>query len=326
MVGAAAAPRRAALVEGSSTTGYRVVNGENDGLPGVVVDRYADTLVLKLYSSAWLVHLEDLLDALRAVWEPERIVLRLARVVQRVVGDSAPADGATLVGEPPVGPVIFLENGLRVAADVVSGQKTGWFLDQRDNRERVRRLSRGAEVLDVFCAGGGFTLHAAAGGASSVHSVDLSAAALEATRRNLLLNSDRAAVARCVHRSTEGDAVEVMGELRRRGARVDLVVVDPPSFAAKQQQVEGALRAYRRLTGLAVDLLRPGGRLVQASCSARVPTAEFLRAVQEGAAERGVDLGDVHVTGHPIDHPVGFPEGAYLKAVFARIGDRGGAR
>ena len=322
---AAAAGRRAALAGSGATTGYRVVNGENDGLPGVVVDRYDRTVVLKLYSAAWLARLDELVAAVAAELDPERVVLRLARVVQRVAPDGSPADGATVLGPPPDGPVVFRENGLLVEADVVAGQKTGWFLDQRENRARVRELSRGARVLDVFCAGGGFTLHAAAGGATEVHSVDLSPGAVAATRRNLALNSQLPEVANCTHRTTTGDAVEAMRAMGSRNERYDLVVVDPPSFASKQDQVPGALRAYGRLTELAVGLLRPGGRLVQASCSARVPADDFVRAVNAAAEAAGARLIDSEVTGHPVDHPIGFEHGAYLKAVFARVGRSNGA-
>jgi 23S rRNA (cytosine1962-C5)-methyltransferase len=323
---AAAARRREPLTLSGSTTGYRVVNGENDGLPGVVIDRYEGTAVLKLYSGAWWAHLEQLVEAIVAALGSERVVLRLARVVQRAAPAGAPGDGATLHGPAPTGPLVFLENGLRVEADVVAGQKTGWFLDQRDNRARVRDLCAGAQVLDVFCAGGGFTLHAAAGGAAGVHSVDLSPGAVAATGRNLALNSDRAEVASCAHRTTTGDAAEVMAALRTRGERYDVVVVDPPSFASKQQQVPGALRAYGRLTQLAVGLLRPGGWLVQASCSARVPSGEFVDAVHAAARSAGERLVDAEVTGHPLDHPIGFEHGAYLKAVFARVGNTNGRR
>ena len=322
---AAAAHRRAALARSGATNGYRVVNGENDGLPGVVVDRYDRTVVLKLYSAAWLAHLGDLLAAVDAELQPQRVVLRLARVVQRAAPRGALGDGSTLLGPSPDGPVVFSENGLVVEADVVAGQKTGWFLDQRENRARVRDLSAGARVLDVFCAGGGFTLHAAAGGATEVHSVDLSPGAVAATRRNLALNAALPEVAGCTHRTTTGDAAEVMRAMRSGSHRFDLVVVDPPSFASKQDQVPGALRAYGRLTELAVGLLRPGGWLVQASCSARVPAEDFVRTVHAAAEASGVRLTGSQVTGHPVDHPIGFEHGAYLKAVFARVGRPNGA-
>lgn len=326
---AAAAQLRAVLAATPGTTGYRLVNGENDGMPGLVLDRYEDTLVLKLYTDAWFPHLEPVLDAIVAVHRPRRVVLRLARVVDphdaEVAGASL-ADGATLIGDVPHAPVEFTEGGLRFEADVVHGQKTGFFLDQRDNRERVRSMAEGAEVLDVFSCTGGFSVNAAAGGATAVHSVDISPAAIEATRRNMALNAALPSVQACRHEATTGDAYEVMRALARRGHRYDVVVVDPPSFASNQQQVPGALRAYGRLTELAVELVRTGGHLVQASCSARVGTDQFVDVVTASALRAGASLAHPLVTGHGVDHPIGFEHGAYLKALFAQVQPLGGSR
>jgi 23S rRNA (cytosine1962-C5)-methyltransferase len=215
--------------------------------------------------------------------------------------------------------VTFSEHGLRFVADVRRGQKTGWFLDQRDNRAHVGSMADGARVLDVFCSGGGFGVHAAAGGATHVHSVDISPYAIEEAASNLELNREVRAAGRATQVGTVGDAFEVMDGLRRSGERFDLVVVDPPSFASRQADVPGALRAYGGLTTLAVALVEPGGTLVQASCSSRVDTPSFLGIVHRAAERAGVTLVPVAQTGQPIDHPVGFPDGAYLKALFARV-------
>jgi 23S rRNA (cytosine1962-C5)-methyltransferase len=316
-IGAAIA-RRAVVAADPSTTGWRVVHGENDGLPGLVVDRYGATAVLKLYSAAWFPHLPVVVPVLLAALTPDRLVLRLARSVSR----DAPAglgDGSVMAGPDPAGPVPYLEHGLRFEAEVRHGQKTGAFLDQRDNRALVGAAAAGARVLDVFACAGGFSTHAAAGGARSVHVVDASPAAVASARRSLELNRDRAAVARCAVRTTVGDAFEVLDTLGAAGERYDVVVVDPPSFASRQADVPGALRAYRALTRLAVGLLDPGGLLVQASCSSRVGTDEFVAAVHDAARRAGRPLREERVTAHPGDHPVGFAEGAYLKAVFGRV-------
>lgn len=323
----AASDLRTPLAADATTTGYRLVNGEGDGLPGLVLDRYDDTLVLKAYTAAWFPHLPAVLDAVVGCHRPRRVVLRVARVIRDAdpssLGLSAPPgarlDGLTLLGDEPRGPVVFREHGLAFEADVVRGQKTGFFLDQRDNRARVRELSRGARVLDVFSCTGGFSVNAAAGGATEVHSVDISAAAIEATARNLGHNAELAAVRACRRESSTGDASEVMARLRREGRRFDVVVVDPPSFASKQRQVAGALRAYGRLTERALALLRPGGTLVQASCSARVGVDDFVDAVSDAALRSGRSLAAPEVTGHGIDHPVGFEHGRYLKAIIARV-------
>lgn len=326
---AAALARRASLRAtagtAAETTAYRCVHGENDALPGLVVDRYGDTCVVKLDTAAWVPHLRDVLAELVDLTRPTSVVLRTSRSVHP--GDlRGLRDGATLIG-PTVGtPVQFREHGLRFEADVVRGQKTGHFLDQRDNRHRVGQRSRGQRVLDVFSCTGGFSVHAAAGGAAEVHSVDASPAAIAAARRNLELNRDRPEVARCRYRTTVGDAFEVLGELARARERYGIVVIDPPSFAPKVASVPRALAAYARLTVAGLGLVRRGGLLVQASCSSRVPVAEFARTVHGAAAHAGFEVREVARTEHPLDHPIGFPEGAYLKALYLLVVGRDSTR
>ena len=311
-----AVARRAPLLDDGRTTGYRCVHGENDALPGLVLDRYGDTLVLKLYSAAWFAHLTTVLPVIVDTLRPANVVLRLARAI----AGSAPAglDGEAIHGRLPDGPVLYDELGLTFEADVVHGQKTGAFLDQRDNRALVASMAAGCSVLDVFCATGGFGVHAAAAGARSVLGVDASEGALAAAQRNFALNGGLAAVAACEHTVEAGDAFEVMERFGRQHRRFDIVVVDPPSFAQRESFVPRALAAYGRLTERALRLLAPGGLLVQASCSSRVTADEFVATVRGAAGRAGWDLRIVRQTAQPIDHPVGFPQGAYLKAVFAR--------
>jgi len=299
--------RRAAL-ENDGTTAYRVVHGENDGLPGLVVDRYADTCVIKLYAASLVAHLGVISAAVTDVVRPVRVVLRSSRHVSPLLDEDRAA-----------GVVWFREHGLQMSADIGRGQKTGHFLDQRDNRRLVAAHARGARLLDVFACTGGFSLHAAAAGARAVHLVDQSAGAIDTAGANLRANHDRRRVRDCHVTSEVGDAFEVLADLRRRGRSFDVVVVDPPSFASKQADVERAIGAYRRLTSLAVDLLEPGGLLFQASCSSRVPAERFVPAVVEETARRGRRADVVARTAHPLDHPIGFPEGAYLKAVLLRL-------
>lgn len=313
---AAALALRSRLVDDPATTAYRWVHGENDGLPGLVIDRYGDDTVVKLYSAAWFAHLDEVVAAAQEVQRSERVVLRLAR---NVAASGDRSDGCALVGALPQRPVRFLERGLAFDADLVHGQKTGHFLDQRDNRGRVRARSAGARVLDVYACTGGFSVNAAAGGAELVHSVDISAAAIDTARHNMDHNRSLAAVRAARHHTTVGDAMTVMAEMADAGRRFDMVVVDPPSFASRRDQVPGALRAYGRLTQLALRLLEPGGTLVQASCSARVTEADFFGTVDAAASRSAAVLTDVVRTDHPVDHPVGFAQGAYLKAVFARV-------
>lgn len=313
---AAAAERRAPLAS-TETTGYRLVHGEGDGLPGLVIDRYDRVLVLKLYSAAWLPHLPAVLDGLAAVAAADWIVLRLSRAVQSQVLFPGVVDGATLAGAPPDGPLLFRENGLRFEVDVLRGQKTGFFLDQRDNRARVETLAAGQETLNVFAYTGGFSLYAARGGAATVASLDVSAPALEAAQRNFALNDDLPAVAAAGREFMAEDAFAGLARLAAEGRRFDLVVVDPPAFAQQQAAIPAALLAYERLTRLALGVLRPGGTLVSASCSSRVSEEEFFAAVHRGAARAVRVLHEFDRTGHPLDHPVRFPEMAYLKCLYA---------
>lgn len=301
------------------TTGYRLVYGENDGLPGLVVDRYNETLVLKLYTLAWLPHLRDLVSAMDAVAPAERLVLRLGRAMQEqphhLYGLS---DGMILSGLDLDGPVIFRENGLRFEADPIHGQKTGFFLDQRENRARVEKLASGKTVLNVFAYTGGFSLYAARGGARAIVDVDVSGPALAAAERNLALNCDHPSVAAVTdkHEVLAEDAFEALARLGR-SRRFDLVIIDPPAFAKKRVEVERALSAYQRLTRLGLGVLQPGGTLVMASCSSRVSADEFFAAVRRTAVQAGRPLREIERTGHPLDHPIGFKEGAYLKCLFA---------
>lgn len=315
---------RRELIDDPGTTGYRCIHGENDGFPGLVADRYDDTLVVKIYSAAWVPHLRSLVPALITETGVDRVVLRHGRNVDldvdSLTGDAAGSGGAVmLVGETPDGPVQFLERGLRFEADVQSGQKTGHFLDQRENRVLVGGLSSGAEVLDVFCCTGGFSVHAAAGGARSVLSVDRNRAALDTTVRNMGHNEAHLGVQVCDHDTLEGDAFDVLEDLATRGRTFDVAVVDPPSFASRADQINRAVVAYGRLTQLALRVVRPGGLLVQSSCSSRIDEATFHATIRGAADAAGHRLEEWARTGHAVDHPVGFPEGAYLKTLFAKV-------
>lgn len=300
------------------TTGYRLVHGENDGFPGCVVDRFDSSLVVKLYTAAWVPHLVDLLAALQSVQPAERIILRMSRNVQ-----NQPAhlygleEGMILMGAPLTGPIVFLENGLRFEADPIHGQKTGFFLDQRENRARVETLAAGKQVLNVFAYTGGFSLYAARGGATAVTSLDISRPALDGAERNFALNGDVATVAAANHRLLVGDAFALLQQLAKAGERYDLVIIDPPAFAKRQTEVEGALKAYAQLARLGLGVLRAGGTIVLASCSSRVGAAGFVANAQHAAAQVRRPLEIFAQTGHALDHPVGFAEGAYLKCLYA---------
>ena len=316
---AEATVRRQPLVDDPGTTGFRWVNGESDGLPGLVVDRYGDTVVAKIYSAAWLPHLPALVPLLAE--GSDRLVLRLSRGVADGPTHGL-ADGQVLVGTQPDGPVGFLEHGLAFAADVVHGQKTGHFLDQRDNRALVGSMSKGQDVLDVFACTGGFSVHAAAGGARTVHTVDLSEPAIGTAVANMDRNRHLPAVAACEHTTEVGDAFRVLERHAAAGRRWDVVVIDPPSFAPRQEAVPRALKAYARLTALGLAVTRRGGLLVQSSCSSRVDGDTFHRQVRDAARKAGHGLEEVARTTHAIDHPATFPEAWYLKTAFVRVDPR----
>lgn len=302
----------------TDTDGYRLIHGENDGLPGLVADIYAGTLVVKIYTAAWVPHLGDVLPALTDA-AVERIVLRMSRICrERPEALYGLEDGQLLFGPPLDGPVVFRENGLLFEADPLRGQKTGFFLDQRENRARVEALAAGTDVLNVFSYTGGFSLYAARGGARSVTSVDLSRPAIAAAKRNFELNADDVRVAECAREYVVGDAFEVMARLATSGKNYDMVIIDPPSFAKKPDEIAGALQAYSKLVELGLGVLRKGGTLVMASCSSRVGAGEFFDTVLASANRAGRRLAEIERAGHAVDHPIGFPEGEYLKCLFAR--------
>jgi len=308
---------RQPLHDDPDTTAYRLVHGENDGLPGLVVDRYADTLVVKLDSAVWVPWLRDIIPPLLELTDAGRVVLRSSR---RIVPDLPPVlrDSPTIVGDPPPGQIAFLEHGLRFEADVERGQKTGYFLDQRDNRRLVGSHCTDATVLDVFCNRGGFSVAAAYAEARSVHSIDASEHAIDACRHHMETNRANLGFD-TTHTTSVADAFEAMSDLADQRRRFDVVIVDPPSFAPNAASVASASRAYRRLTALALDLLASGGTLFQASCSSRIDTEEFHRLVTDEIEFAGYQPARSIRTGHALDHPIGFSQGAYLKAVLTEV-------
>ncbi|MCB0062804.1 MAG: class I SAM-dependent methyltransferase [Caldilineaceae bacterium] len=310
--------RRQSLLADARTTGYRLVYGESDGLPGCVMDRFGTTLVIKLYTAAWVPHLADLVHGIEQVQPAERIVLRMSRNMQAEPAYlSGLEEGMILTGPPLTGPVVFLEHGIRFEADPIHGQKTGFFLDQRENRARVEGLAAGKRVLNVFAYNGGFSLYAARGGATEVTSLDSSGPALAAAEHNFGLNQDDPAIAATSHKLLEGDAFRLLQQLAEDGAQYDLVIIDPPAFAKRQSEVSGALNAYAQLTRLGLGVLRAGGTIVLASCSSRISSADFVANAEEAATAAGRPLTIFARTDHALDHPIGFAEGAYLKCIYA---------
>lgn len=300
------------------TNGYRVIHGESDGWPGLVLDRYASTLVVKLYSAVWLPRLEEILSLVREKIPGERIVLRLSRNIQSLADEKFRwQDGQVLSGTSPEGTVIFSENGIRFEADVLRGQKTGFFLDQRENRAEVEKLSRGRAVLNAFSFSGGFSVYAARGGAKSVTDLDISAHALASAKRNFALNQNFPGVAACRHETVQADAFDW---IEKSSARFGLIILDPPSLAKRESERATAIRAYEKLNVLGIDRLERGGILVAGSCSAHVSAPEFFDAVRRAAMKSGRKFSELQTRLHPPDHPVGFKEAEYLKVIYLKFG------
>jgi 23S rRNA (cytosine1962-C5)-methyltransferase len=307
----------------STTTGYRLLHGENDGLPGLVLDRYGDSGVIRLDTAAWVPYLDRVLTETLALVPLKHLILRLSRRLQNLPETlHGLRDGQRLVGALPGQPVLFRENGLQFEADLERGQKTGFFLDQRDNRAMLEKLigpdGRFPRVLNTFAYTGAFSVYAARAGASQLTNIDVGEAALAGAKRNLTLNQDQWSTRDVNFEAICGDAFVALQNLAEAGRRFDAVVIDPPSFASKKAQVGRAWSAYRRLARLGLAVLRPGGLLVMSSCSSRIQAGDFFDLVTQTASAAGRPLSEITRTTHPPDHPIGFPEGAYLKCLFAR--------
>jgi 23S rRNA (cytosine1962-C5)-methyltransferase len=293
------------------TDAFRLVNAESDGLPGLIVDQYADILVLQSLT-AGSEHWKDTLASL---------LLELTGL--KDIYERSDADVRELEGLPPkvgflrgdMGRVTgtILEGGLKFKLNIETGHKTGFYLDQRENRLRVRTLALGRDVLDCFCYTGGFSVNALAGGAISVLSVDASAEALALCRENIALNTfpvDR-------HQTLEGDVFQLLRKFRDEARSFDMIILDPPKFAPTAAQAEKAARGYKDINLLAFKLLRPGGLLITFSCSGGVDAALFQKIVASAALDAGVEAQIMEHLAQGPDHPVAlnFPEGAYLKGL-----------
>jgi 23S rRNA (cytosine1962-C5)-methyltransferase len=302
---------RAALPAARHTNALRLVHGESDGLPGVIVDRYADVLVVQFLSAGAERWREAILDALVEATHCEAVFERSDAEVRKLEGLESRVGFAR--GNRNASRCPITEYGLHFHVDVEQGQKTGFFLDQRENRQRLRELAAGREVLDGFCYTGGFAIAALAGGAARVLAVDSSAPALEVARENLAANPLDASIIEF----EQADVFAYLRTLRDRGAKFGLVVLDPPKFAPTAAQARNAARAYKDINLLAFKLLAPGGLLATFSCSGGV-SAELFQSIVAGAAlDAGVEGRIIERFQAAADHPVAleFPEGDYLKGL-----------
>jgi 23S rRNA (cytosine1962-C5)-methyltransferase len=303
-----------ASLQDATHTGVRLIHAESDGLPGVIADRYGNVVVLQLLSAGAERWREMIAQTLMTATGARAIYERSDAEVRALEG-LAPRAGI-VSGVLPRTVTIF-EGGLCYTIDVVRGQKTGFYLDQRDNRALVRKLSKERRVLNAFCYTGGFSLAALAGGAISVLSIDSAADALALARENLSRNptlpSDRAGW-------REGNVFAELRQLRDSGAAFDLIVLDPPKFAPTAAHVERAARAYKDINLWALKLLAPGGLLTTFSCSGGISAELFQKIVAGAAVDADVDVAIVGKLSASADHPVAlnFPEGEYLKGLLIR--------
>jgi 23S rRNA (cytosine1962-C5)-methyltransferase len=293
-----AAQRRAVL--GLDSDAYRVVHAEGDGLPGLVIDRYGSWVVIEPFMSAWDEYLAEVASFMQGEFPLQGVLVRRGRRVEPLLGDL------------PGALVVVREGGWQLLADLTAGQKTGLFLDQRDNRRLIAALAKARAVLNLFSYSGGFGVAALLGGAARVVNVDSSAQALTLARltyeANGLLAADDDFIC--------GDAFAVAGELRAVGARFDLVIVDPPAFVTNRANLAAGLRGYREINRRALQLAAPQALLLTCSCSARVSEQLFAEALLTAALEAGRHLAVLERRGAGWDHPVSLfcPESRHLKA------------
>lgn len=321
---------RAALRDATpATSAYRWLYGEGDGVPGIVVDRYSDYAIIQTYAESLQTVVPLVASALRGS-DPELrgVVLRPGRQTTQgqeherepegdEQGNGSPNNLHLLWGEMPPADLVVQEHGLYFRADLRQGQKTGLFLDQRENRRSVEALAGGRSVLNCFAYTGGFSLYALRGGAASVQSVDLGRGLAEAASDNLRLN--RMDQAR--HRFITEDCFALLDTYAKAGNAFQLVILDPPSFARAKSSLHAAIRAYTRLNSLALRVVEDGGLLVTASCTSQISPEQFRSLLGDAASQASRRVQIIHEAGQPVDHPVptSFPEGRYLKFIVARV-------
>jgi 23S rRNA (cytosine1962-C5)-methyltransferase len=298
----------------NDSSGMRIIHAESDGLPGLIVDQYGEVLVMQIGSAGAEFWRDTLADILQTLCKPTCIY-------ERSDSDSRGLEGlaernGVLRGTLPE-TVEVVEHGLRFKVDVKEGQKTGFYLDQRDNRKLTETLARGKTVLNCFCYTGGFSLYALRGGAKSVLSIDASAGALHIAAENLSANGldANAAEWQC------DDVFLALRKLRDQGRKFDFIILDPPKFAPTAAHAEKAARGYKDINLLGFKLLNPGGLLATYSCSGGINEELFQKIIAGAALDAGVDAQIVHYLHASADHPVllSFPEGAYLKGLVLRV-------
>jgi 23S rRNA (cytosine1962-C5)-methyltransferase len=311
----AASQFRKRIVDTSQTNAYRIINSENDGLPGLIVDRYADYLICQFLSSGSDFHKKIITETLDEVFNPIGIYER-SDVEIRIKEGLEPTKG-TLSGKEPDDLIQILENGLKFSVDVKNGHKTGFYLDQRDNRKLVSEFSRGKNVLNCFSYTGGFSVYALSSGAKNLTQIEASESALDLSTKNIELNNpDDSKI-----ENISGDVFEVLRKFRDERRTFDLIILDPPKFAESESQIQKASRGYKDINLLAIKLLNPGGILFTFSCSGHISQELFQKIVADAALDSGREVKIIKQLTQAADHPVAlnFPEGLYLKGLVCYV-------
>lgn len=301
---------RERFIDTKQTNAYRLVFGESDGIPGLIVDRYNTVLVIQVHTLGMELLKKELLSALKAVFNPESIYERSDIGVRSQEGLLDQPKGL-LFGKPLEKEMEFLENGIPMLVNIEEGQKTGMFLDQRENRKALQAYVKDKTVLNCFCYTGGFSLYAALAGAKKVTSVDSSGPALETAKRNFSLNG----LDPKKHEFLDKDVFDLLDEYRNKRESFDVIILDPPAFVKNQKSLKKGLQGYTFINERALQLLPKGGILVSSSCSAHVTDELFQKMLAMAAAKARCTLKVLEIRNQPIDHPYNlfFPEGKYLK-------------
>lgn len=307
------------------TTGLRLLNGESEGLPGIVIDCYAQTWVMKIYAACWLPYLPDILSILdgyigqphtdldgRAyAAPPERLILRFGRECADTYEKNGFQNASLALGNDDTPHADFFEYGAKFRAHVFNGQKTGFFLDQRDNRQLVRSLAKDKKVLDICCYSGGFSINAAIGGACEVWSLDGDKHALDLVDMHYALNAGIPNVGNAKHILQRSNMFDWLARAKDRKMAFDLIIADPPSFASSQAQIPAAEKAYMRLFAAAASCLKPHGQILCCSCSSHIGSEKFAEIVRRALMHK--TAGAINYTALPPDHVAAFAEARYLK-------------
>jgi 23S rRNA (cytosine1962-C5)-methyltransferase len=302
------------LILNHNTNAYRLVHAESDGLPGLIVDQYADVVVMQLLSWGVEVWRETIAKCLAKITQAKSIYERSDVDSRKLEG--LPNRDNVVLGEEIEGEVQILENGIPFLVDVKGGHKTGFYLDQRENRKHLQVYAKDKEVLDCFSYSGGFSINALLGSAKSVIALDESGAAIELAGKNVILNHLESSNIEYI----EADVFKQLRAFRDQGRQFDLIILDPPKFAPTRSQVSKASRGYKDINLLAFKLLRPGGILFTFSCSGGIDAGLFQKIIAGAALDAGVEAQIIEKLFQDIDHPIAlnFPEGAYLKGLICR--------